>query len=61
MGSLLGNLGAAVGGFGFLLGIAIVILYDRKVVKKADLGYTITAYAADALIQSMRKEDHIHG
>ena len=46
---------------GFVLGVVIVILYDRLVVKKSNLGYTITAYAADALIQNMRKEGHNHG
>ena len=61
LGTLPGNFGALGGCLGFVLGIAIVILYDRKVVKKADLGYTITAYAADALIQNMRKEVHDHG
>ena len=61
LGTLPGNFGALGGCLGFLLGIAIVILYDRKVVKKADLSYTITAYAADALIQNMRKEVHDHG
>ena len=45
----------------FVLGIVLVVVYDRKVVKKSNLGYTITAYAADALIQNMRQEGHNHG
>lgn len=61
LGTLPGDYGALVGCLGFVLGVLIVVVYDRKVVKKADLGYTITAYAADALLQSMRKEDHVHG
>ena len=61
LGTLLGNFGALGGCLGFMLGVVIVVVYDRKVVKKADIGYTITAYAADALLQSMRKEEHIHG
>lgn len=61
LGTLPGNFGALFGCLGFVLGVLIVVVYDRKVVKKADLGYTITAYAADALLQSMRKEEHIHG
>ena len=61
LGTLLGNFGALVGCLGFVLGIAIVVLYDRKVVKKADIGYTITAYAGDALLEAMRKEEHNHG
>ena len=61
LGTIPGNFGGLCGCLGFVLGIAIVVLYDRKVVKKSDLGYTITAYAADALIQNMRKEGHDHG
>ena len=61
LGTLPGNFGALGGCLGFVLGVVIVVIYDRKVVKKADLGYAITAYAADALLQSMRKEEHIHG
>lgn len=61
LGTLAGNFGAAAGCLGFVLGVGCVVLYDRKVVKKADLGYTITAFAGDALLESMRKEDHNHG
>lgn len=55
------NQGTLISCLGFVLGIVIVIVYDRKVVKKNNLGYTITAFAADALIQNMRKEVHDHG
>ena len=61
LGTLPGNFGTLGGCVGFLLGVVLVIAYDRKVVRKANIGYTITAYAADALLQSMRKEEHIHG
>ena len=61
LGTLPGNFGALGGCLGFVLGIVLVVVYDRKVVKKSNLGYTITAYAADALIQNMRKEGHDHG
>ena len=65
LGYYLGTQPGAIGGLGgclgFVLGIALVVIYDRKVVKKSNLGYTITAYAADALIQNIRKEDHHHG
>ena len=61
LGDLAGDLGTLFGCLGFVLGVVLVVVYDRKVVKKSDLGYTITAYAADALIQAMRKEEHIHG
>ena len=61
LGTLPGNFGGLGGCLGFVLGIVLVVLYDRKVVKKSNLGYTITAYAGDALIQNMRKEGHDHG
>ncbi len=61
LGDRMGGLGTLVSCLGFVLGIALVVVYDRKVVKKSNLGYTITAYAADALIQNMRKEGHNHG
>ena len=61
LGDLMGGMGTLVSCLGFVLGIVLVVVYDRKVVKKSNLGYTITAYAADALIQNMRKEGHHHG
>ena len=61
LGTLPGNYGALGGCLGFALGVAIVVVYDRTVVKKSNLGYTITAFAGDALIQNMRKEGHNHG
>ncbi|MBP3685238.1 MAG: SoxR reducing system RseC family protein [Oscillospiraceae bacterium] len=61
LGTLPGNFGTLGGCLGFVLGVAIVVIYDRTVVKKSDLGYTITAFAGDALIQNMRKEVHDHG
>ena len=57
LGTLPGSFGALGGCLGFLLGIAIVVIYDRLVVKKAELGYTITAFAWEA----MRNEGHDHG
>ena len=61
LGDLMGGMGTLVSCLSFVLGIVLVVVYDRKVVKKSNLGYTITAYAADALIQNMRKEGHDHG
>lgn len=46
-GTLLGGLDALFGCLGFVLGVLLVVVYDRKVVRKANIGYTITAYAAD--------------
>ena len=43
---------------GFVLGVAIVIAYDRLVVNKADLHYTITAFADTTTV---RKEEENHG
>ena len=45
LGFLLGGFGALCGGLGFVLGIGLVVVYDRKVVKKTDIDYTITAFA----------------
>lgn len=61
LGTLPGNYGALGGGLGFALGVAVVLVYDRAVGKQNDLGYTITAFAGDSLIQNMRKEGHNHG
>ena len=61
LGDRMGGMGTLVSCLSFVLGIILVVVYDRKVVKKSNLGYTITAYAADALIQNMRKEGHNHG
>ena len=61
LGDRMGGLGTLVSCLGFVLGIVLVVVYDRKVVNKSNLGYTITAYAGDALIQNMRKEGHNHG
>ena len=58
LGTLPGNFGAFGGGLGFVLGVAIVIAYDRLVVNKADLRYTITAFADTTTV---RKEEEYHG
>ncbi len=60
LGSLVGA-GTLAACLGFVVSIVLIVVYDRKVVKKQDLGYTITAYAADALIQAKRREEHTHG
>lgn len=61
IGALMNISGALCGCLAFVLSVVLIVVYDRKVVRKANLGYTITAFAGDALIQSMRKEDHNHG
>lgn len=52
LGAALGNLGALMGCLAFAVGIVLVVVYDRKVVNKEELGYTITAYAGDSLLHS---------
>ena len=61
IGAQLGNFGALMACLGFVLGVGIIVLYDRKVMKKKNIGYTITAFAGDALLEAMRKEEHSHG
>ena len=61
IGDVLWSLGALAGGLGFVLGVAVIVVYDRKVMKKKNIGYTITAYAGDAILEAMRREDHHHG
>ncbi len=61
LGTLPGSFGPLGACLGFLLGVGMVVLYDRLVIRKANLGYTITAFAGDALLEAMRKEVHDHG
>ena len=58
LGTLPGTFGTLGGVLGFMLGVLLVIVYDRLVVKKANLRYTITAFAPS---QSVRKEEENHG
>lgn len=58
LGTLPGTFGTIGGVLGFMLGVLLVIVYDRLVVKKANLHYTITAFAQS---QSVRKEEEDHG
>ncbi len=61
LGTLAGNFGALAACLGFVLGVGLVVIYDRKVARKENLTYTITAFAGDSLLEAMRKEDHAHG
>ena len=60
LGTLPGNFGPLGGGLGFVLGVGIVVGYDRLVVKNANLRYTITAFA-DHLPKYAGKEEDSHG
>ena len=58
LGTLPGTFGTIGGVLGFMLGVVIVIVYDRLVVNKANIRYTITAFADMATV---RKEEENHG
>ena len=45
LGAVRWNAGGICGGAGFLMGIALAVLYDRQVMKKQNTVYTITGYA----------------
>lgn len=57
-GAVLAGLGALGGCLGFALGVAAVVAYDRRMGKTI---YTITGFAEDALLKSMKKGDNDHG
>ena len=50
--------GVLCGILGFALGIALAVVYDRKVVKKQKPTYTITGYAQGNLMHSEEKGDN---
>ena len=58
IGYRLGNFGALVGAAGFVLGIVLVVVYDRKVMKKTDLIYKITAFAGNSRREETKKGDN---
>ena len=45
LGAMLWQQGALIGGLAFLTSIALAVIYDRKVVKKQNTGYTIIRFA----------------
>ncbi len=45
IGDVLWNMGALVGCLSFVASIGLAVVYDRKVVKKQNTGYTITGFA----------------
>ncbi len=47
LGAVAWKAGALVGWLAFFGGIALAVVYDRKVVKKQETEYTITGFAAD--------------
>ena len=57
LGSFL-RLGGLAGGLGFALGIALSVVYDRKVAQKENTVHTITGYAGESLLKSVKKGDN---
>ena len=47
-----------MGGLGFFLGIGLAVVYDRKVAQNQKTVHTITGYAGDSLLRSMKKGDN---
>ena len=47
--------GGLLGCLGFVLGIVLVVFYDRRFAKKVKTVYTIIGYAGDTLLESMKK------
>ena len=58
LGTLPGTFGTLGGVLGFMMGVVIVVLYDRLVVNRANIRYTITAFADTTTV---RKEEENHG
>ena len=57
-GAAMGISGALVGGLAFLLSVVLIVVYDRHMAKKENTVYTITDFAGDSLLKSMRKGDN---
>ena len=49
--------GPLAGCLGFAASIGLSVLYDRKIAKKEEV-HTITGYAGDHLLKSVKKGDH---
>ena len=57
-GAAVGISGALVGGLAFVLSVALIVVYDRRMAKKDNTIYTITDFVGDSLLKSMRKGDN---
>lgn len=57
LGAIAWGRGGLLGGFSFVLGIGLVIVYDRRVAAKHETAYTITGFAGKTL-ESMKKGDN---
>ena len=57
-GAALGSSGALWGCLAFVLSVALIVVYDRRMAKKDNTIYTITGFAGDSLLKSMNKGDN---
>lgn len=57
-GALAWDAGALVGCLAFVLGICLVVVYDRQVAQKDNTVYTITGFAGETLLKSKKKGDN---
>ena len=57
-GEALGLSGALFGCLAFVLSVALIVAYDRHMAKKDNTIYTITDFAGDSLLKSMKKGDN---
>jgi len=58
IGATLWNQGALIACLSFVLAMALTVVYDRKVQKKDNTVHTITGYAGDHLLKSVKKGDN---
>ena len=58
LGDLLVSMGGLFGCAGFVLGIALAVVYDRKIGKQDNIVHVITGYAEKAILKSMKKGDN---
>jgi sigma-E factor negative regulatory protein RseC len=58
LGAALGSSGALWGGLAFALSIIMIVVYDRHMAKNDNTIYTITDFAGDSLLKSMKKGDN---
>ena len=58
LGAALGISGGLCGCLAFAISVALIVVYDRHLAKKDNTIYTITDFAGDAILKSMRKGDN---
>ena len=58
LGAALGISGGLCGGLAFVLSVVLIVMYDRHLAKKDNTIYTITDFAGDSVLKSMKKGDN---